>query len=177
MLRARMRLLTVVLAVAVAGCGDSTAVEIAPPAAGPGFAASAQALEALGPGWRTSAAEPHACFASVEDPGTTIPYRYTRFALRLPAAVQSPTGAVTAFRFRSVRADGSVRAVLNCVIPATASARVAVARRFRIPLSEEDGGATIMGCVTENSFTNPCVLDPVVVVVEDEDEPCSYQPV
>lgn len=160
-------------------CSDLTSTGRAGPGtAGPEFARSLRALQNLGPGWSTSPGEPHACFASVENPGRHIPYLYSRFALHLGPGVRARDGEVTAFRFVSRARDGSIRAVINCVIPATARARAEVARRLRIPLPDSGSGVTVMGCVIGNSFGNPCVLDPVVVVAVDEEEPpCDYAPV
>jgi hypothetical protein len=160
-------------------CSDLTSAgRMEPGASGPGFARSLRALQNLGPGWSTPAGGPHACFASVENPGRGIPYLYSRFALNLEPGMRARGGEVTAFRFVSQAPDGRIRAVINCIIPATARARAAVARRLRIPLPDSGSDMTTMGCVIDNSFGNPCVLDPVVVVAVDEEEPpCDYAPV
>ena len=127
--------------------------------AGPAFSASAHALEALGRGWKTDPAEPHACFASVAAKAGPIPYHYRRIPLHLPASAHAHDGAVAAFRYRGVRPDGAVVAVLNCVIPATERARGAVARRFDVPGGPEEGGVVVQGCVTDGM----CELEGIVV--------------
>lgn len=143
------------------------------PGGDPAFSASSQALAALGPSWRTPAQSPHGCFVSVAAGEGPIPYLYRRIPLRFPAPIQAEDGAVAAFRYRAVRPDGGVSAVLNCVIPATERAREAVARRFRVPTGPEEGGIVIQGCVIENSPENPCPIDPIVVIAPPAEEPCS----
>jgi len=172
----RTSLLTVAAAASLsAGCGDAgtDSVHQFGAADGPAFSATSRALDPLGPGWRTTAESPHGCFVSVAARDGAIPYLYRRIPLRLPTGVQTKDGAVTAFRYRGVRPDGRVLAVLNCVIPATDRAREAVARRFGVPDGPEKDGVVIQGCVTENSRENPCPIDPIVVIAPPAEEPCS----
>lgn len=159
----------VAAALASGGCRDG-ATEAVPqfaPGVGPAFAASARALEVLGPGWRTPPESPHGCFMSIAAAESPSPYMYRRLPLRFPADVQASDGSVAAFRYRGVRPDGKVMAVLNCVIPATERAREVVRQRFRVPTGPEEGGVVVQGCVTEGM----CVLEPIVVVAPPKD-PC-----
>jgi hypothetical protein len=166
-------------ALLASGCrdgGTEAAPDAAPPV-GPAFAASSHALQALGPGWRTDATEPHGCFVSVAARTGSIAYLYKRLPLRLPDAARPRDGAVTAFRYRVVTTDGRVVGVVNCVIPATGEAWRMVARRFGVPSGEEAGSVMMAsggGCVINNGEHNPCILEPVEVTVKPEDfDPCS----
>jgi hypothetical protein len=134
-----------VLALAVVGCRDGVMPAAHPPGPGPAFATTSAALTAIGPGWQTRPEDPHACFTSVARPGSGR-FRYTRVSLRFPAAATAGDGAVAAFRFRAEREDGSVAAVLNCVVPATSRAREMVARRFRVPDEPRSDGVTVLSC-------------------------------
>jgi hypothetical protein len=169
-------------ALAASGCRDSGTEPARAPLPKAGFARTSAALAAIGPGWRTDAAEPYACLATLAARGGPIPYLYRRVALHLPPGLEAPDGAVAALRYRALGADGSVAAVLNCVIPATGQARQAIARRFGIPLEPEVDGviADPSGCVTDqvNGETNDCAIAGIVATPEPQpsDNPCDYDP-
>ncbi|HEX8433363.1 MAG TPA: hypothetical protein VF625_18885, partial [Longimicrobium sp.] len=135
------------LALVVVGCRDGVLPVAHPSGPGPAFATSSAALTAIGPGWRTSPEDPHACFTSVARPGGGR-FRYNRLSLRFPTAAVAGDGAVAAFRFRAQREDDSVVAVLNCVVPATSRAREMVARRFHVPDDPGADGVTVLSCPT-----------------------------
>lgn len=167
------------VALAVAGCRDIGTEATGAPTLGPAFARTSSALTALGPGWRTDAAEPYACLATIATKSGPIPHLYRRVPLRLPPGLEARDGAVAALRYQAVRSDGSVTAVLNCVIPATSRAREAVARRFGIPLTPEVNGVIMAvgeRCVIDqlNGKTNDCPIAPIVVRPQPVDNPCNY---
>lgn len=161
--------------VLIAGCrdGDPAAVANHPATLDAG---SADALAALGPGWRVDPADPHACFVSLAAKQGSIPYLYRRISLHLPASVQALDGAVAAFRVRDAMPDGRVTAVLNCVIPATFAARRLVAQSFGVPLVPIGGGATMDdpgSCVSSPGETNPCPIKGITATSKPVDsDPC-----
>lgn len=183
-MRRSLRLLSTLVAVALAaaGCRDSGTGPARAPLPKTAFARTSAALAALGPGWRTDAAEPYACLATLAARSGPIPYLYRRVALHLPPGLEAPDGAVAALRYRALGNGGSVAAVLNCVIPATQQARQAIARRFGIPLEPEVDGiiAVPSGCVSDqvNGQTNDCPIAGIVATPEPQpsDNPCDYDP-
>ncbi|HEX8903443.1 MAG TPA: hypothetical protein VF771_01235, partial [Longimicrobiaceae bacterium] len=157
-------------------CRDISLETVRTPTPRLAFAQSSFDLTAIGPGWRTDPAEPYACLATHATQSGPIPYLYRRVPLHLSPELESPDGTVAALRYQAVRSDGSVVAVLNCVIPANDRAREAVARRFGIPLAPEIGGVILEeepGCATDqvNGLTNDCEISGVTGTAKPQDSP------